>query len=261
MWDRTWYQKLLYVHKTFKYNNLLHVNGGEGGIRTPVPITRQDAFEAPPLRPLRYLSLFTSLGGAPLTFPTSLRARRASARQGKRASLSRRSVAYHAEADDPRLQPQALILRTAIPEERLDLLAAFVLEHAPGHLDVVIERRMFERTDGRLDRAGLGLGRAVDEPRDPRVDHRPHAHLAGLDRHIQRRAGQSIVARLLPRLPQRDDLRVRRRIVQADGLVESPAQDLAVHDEDRTDRHFTAFMPLPRELQRRAHVLFVSPLA
>ena len=30
--------------------------GGEGGIRTPVPVTRQDAFEAPPLRPLRYLS-------------------------------------------------------------------------------------------------------------------------------------------------------------------------------------------------------------
>src|SRR4029077_8760841 len=26
--------------------------GGEGGIRTHVPVTRQDAFEAPPLRPL-----------------------------------------------------------------------------------------------------------------------------------------------------------------------------------------------------------------
>ena len=32
-------------------------NGGEGGIRTHVPITGQDAFEAPPLRPLRYLSV------------------------------------------------------------------------------------------------------------------------------------------------------------------------------------------------------------
>jgi hypothetical protein len=30
--------------------------GGEGGIRTHVPLARQDAFEAPPLRPLRYLS-------------------------------------------------------------------------------------------------------------------------------------------------------------------------------------------------------------
>ena len=33
------------------------MNGGEGGIRTHVPVTRQDAFEAPPLRPLRYLSI------------------------------------------------------------------------------------------------------------------------------------------------------------------------------------------------------------
>src|SRR6185437_6658339 len=30
--------------------------GGEGGIRTHVPVTRQHAFEARPLRPLRYLS-------------------------------------------------------------------------------------------------------------------------------------------------------------------------------------------------------------
>jgi hypothetical protein len=30
--------------------------GGEGGIRTHVPVTRQIAFEAIPLRPLRYLS-------------------------------------------------------------------------------------------------------------------------------------------------------------------------------------------------------------
>src|SRR5437762_304740 len=32
-------------------------SGGEGGIRTHVPVTRQDAFEASPLRPLRYLSV------------------------------------------------------------------------------------------------------------------------------------------------------------------------------------------------------------
>src|SRR5437867_12779824 len=31
--------------------------GGEGGIRTHVPVTRQHAFEARPLRPLRYLSV------------------------------------------------------------------------------------------------------------------------------------------------------------------------------------------------------------
>src|SRR3954469_4583439 len=34
----------------------LKLFGGEGGIRTHVPVTRQHAFEARPLRPLRYLS-------------------------------------------------------------------------------------------------------------------------------------------------------------------------------------------------------------
>ncbi len=41
---------------TLYFSNLQGVGGGEGGIRTHVPVTRQDAFEAPPLRPLRYLS-------------------------------------------------------------------------------------------------------------------------------------------------------------------------------------------------------------
>jgi hypothetical protein len=48
-WDRAGnYVELL--NDSLKY-------GGEGGIRTHVPVTRQDAFEAPPLRPLRYLSV------------------------------------------------------------------------------------------------------------------------------------------------------------------------------------------------------------
>ena len=40
----------------FAHSKKFGRNGGEGGIRTHVPVTRQDAFEAPPLRPLRYLS-------------------------------------------------------------------------------------------------------------------------------------------------------------------------------------------------------------
>src|SRR6476620_12465179 len=39
--------------------------GGEGGIRTHLPLTRQDAFEAPPLRPLRYLAAMRAGSGMP----------------------------------------------------------------------------------------------------------------------------------------------------------------------------------------------------
>src|SRR4026208_1522286 len=44
-------------------------NGGEGGIRTHVPVTRQDAFEAPPLRPLRYLSVWVELSANRTLYP------------------------------------------------------------------------------------------------------------------------------------------------------------------------------------------------
>src|SRR5688500_19835347 len=44
--------------------SILNEFGGEGGIRTHVPLARQDAFEAPPLRPLRYLSAEVRLSRA-----------------------------------------------------------------------------------------------------------------------------------------------------------------------------------------------------
>ena len=47
-------------------------NGGEGGIRTHVPVTRQDAFEAPPLRPLRYLSVWLRGGTEPMRYTAVL---------------------------------------------------------------------------------------------------------------------------------------------------------------------------------------------
>src|SRR5688500_18708678 len=63
--------------------SILNEFGGEGGIRTHVPLTRQDAFEAPPLRPLRYLSEHTIIhvdppAGRPLTAAGRLRSRRRS---------------------------------------------------------------------------------------------------------------------------------------------------------------------------------------
>src|SRR6185503_6479418 len=45
------------VHSVAPEVGTLGVCGGEGGIRTHVPVTRQHAFEARPLRPLRYLSV------------------------------------------------------------------------------------------------------------------------------------------------------------------------------------------------------------
>ena len=96
---------------------------------------------------------------------------------------------------------------------------------------------MLVRAHRGLDRAGLRLARAEDHARDPRVDHRAHAHLARLDGHVQRRAGQPVVAARRRRVAQRHDLRVRGRIVRADRLIESLADDRAVEHDDGADGH------------------------
>ena len=92
--------------------------GGEGGIRTHVPLTGQDAFEAPPLRPLRYLSGLVRAGLA--------------ARLYENISLylpcrSRRAP--------------------LLTKELLDGRAALVFEHTAGHHEPVVETRVLERAD------------------------------------------------------------------------------------------------------------------
>ena len=81
----------------------------------------------------------------------------------------------------------------AIREECLDHAAAFFFQHPRRDVEAVIERRVLVRAHRRLDRARLRLRRAVNQARDPRVDHRPHAHLARLDGHVERRARQPVV--------------------------------------------------------------------
>src|SRR6185436_2386745 len=84
-------------------------------------------------------------------------------------------------------------LRATIAEEGLQQVPRFVLEHAAGDFEPVVERRMRVGLHRRLDRTGFRLRRAVNQPRDARVDHCPDAHLARLDRDIQRRAGQPVI--------------------------------------------------------------------
>jgi hypothetical protein len=89
--------------------------GGEGGIRTHVPVTRQDAFEAPPLRPLRYLSVWVACSVADLL-------------------LYARSA-----------QPRS---RAALAEEPLQNLAAFLVAHAGDDLELVVVAGQFAAAHG-----------------------------------------------------------------------------------------------------------------
>ena len=141
--------------------------GGEGGIRTPVPVTRQDAFEAPPLRPLRYLSIITTLGAKPL----AARSRSPSATAFQR-SLAAAGAYYFARGKAPRcalavafgdcLQPRAVVsaslaaalacgrrrcLQRSLRAQRYHFAAASLrargrLRRLPSNLRAIVTRRL-----------------------------------------------------------------------------------------------------------------------
>src|ERR1700730_13298014 len=139
------------------------VIGGEGGIRTHVPVTRQDAFEAPPLRPLRYLS------GRQPSYPYY--------RVPPGACLSNRNTL---------LAPNT--------EKRLQQRTAFLPADARDNFEPVVVPGQIAAAHGRADGAGLRLRRAVHQRRDASMDRRTHAQQARLDRHAQRRAEEPVVA-------------------------------------------------------------------
>lgn len=121
----------------------------------------------------------------------------------------------------------------------------------------MIQGRVLVGLHRRLDRARLRLGGAIHDARDACVNHRPHAHLTRFDRHIQRGAGQSIVARALRRRPKRDDLSVGGRIGGTYRLIAPCANDFVVQDDDGANRYFAAVTRLDRLFERCPHESFI----
>jgi hypothetical protein len=150
-----------------------------------------------------------------------------------------------------------LLVRRPAPgrKELLNDLPAFRRQHAGNDTHAMIERRMLVRVLGGFNRAGLGLRHAEHQFRDPRVNHRAHAHETRLDGHIQRRAGQTIVAGVLRRCPHRDDLGVGRRIAGCNGLIVARTDDHVVHDDDGADRDFAGIAGPRGLLEGGAHEL------
>ena len=79
----------------------------------------------------------------------------------------------------------------------------------------------FEKAGAMNHRAALGVLGTKDQASDAGMADGTRTHGAGLKRHNQRQTGQAIVADLLGRSPQGEDLSVGGGVIQADGLVPS----------------------------------------
>ena len=110
-------------------------------------------------------------------------------------------------------------------------------QDAARDVGAVVEPRLGEHVEHAAGRARLGVGAAVDDARHAREDDRPGAHGARLERHDERGVEHAPRAEGAGRLAERDRLGVRGRVLAQLPLVVPGADDRAVADDDRADRH------------------------
>jgi hypothetical protein len=100
----------------------------------------------------------------------------------------------------------------------------------------------------------FGSSAAKNHTVDARVHQRTGAHHARLQRHVQGRGRKAVVAEALAGVAQRHDFGMRARVVARDAAVPAFADDFAIGDQQRADRHFGMFfLRMARQFQRAQH--------
>ncbi len=117
---------------------------------------------------------------------------------------------------------------------------------------------MLKHAEAPVYGADFGIVAAVNQARDARMHQGAGAHRARLARDIQCRTAEAIVADRSCRGANRDDFRVRCRIGVGDGAVGRASNDLAIKQQNRTDRNFSGFCGMVCFSERKTHELFVA---
>ncbi len=88
-------------------------------------------------------------------------------------------------------------------------------------------------------RAPLGIIRCKNQPLNTRKRHGARAHGARLQRHIEPGPHEALILEPLCCLPDDQDFRVRRGVLELENAVATARHHLFAHHKDRAHRHFT----------------------
>ena len=115
--------------------------------------------------------------------------------------------------------------------------------------------------DDAAGRAGLRIERPEHHAPHARMHDGRGAHETRLECDVEHSVIQPVVAARLPGRAQRDDLRVRGRIMRGDGTVAAARHHLLAPHQHRTHGYFAALASLPRFGQGQAHEIGVGERA
>jgi hypothetical protein len=105
----------------------------------------------------------------------------------------------------------------------------------------------------RVDGAGFGIVRTVNQAPDARMNHGSRAHRARLNCNKQIAVSQPMVSDSGTRLSQRNDLGVRGWVEASDVVIEAAPNNLALVNHDRAHRDFSGLQRTLRGAQRFLH--------
>jgi hypothetical protein len=106
--------------------------------------------------------------------------------------------------------------------------------------------------------ARLRVPGAEYDPRQASVEHGSHAHGTGLQRRIERRRAQPIVALHLRSGTQRNDFRMRGRVVTRNRPIPALTDHLIVENQQSPDRHLAIIGSTLRKNERASHEVGVT---
>ena len=145
-------------------------------------------------------------------------------------------------------------------EERAQRLSAFALQHAGGHVEMVVQPRVLVHTEKRARRASLGVGRTIYAAIHARVHHKARAHEARLERHVHRATREPPTTERMGSLEHRQEFRVRGRIFVQLAPVVCARNHLVFIHHDGADGHLAQLgggLRLGKRLAHEALVLLV----
>jgi serine protease len=138
-------------------------------------------------------------------------------------------------------------------EELAQQAGALGLEHPAGHLGAVVEGGLGEHGEDAAGGAGLGVGGAEDDGGNAGEDDGAGAHRAGLEGHVEGRAGQAPTAQRLGGGADGEDLGVGRWVGILFALVAGGGEHLVPARDHGTDRHVTMVLGFTGALDRQCH--------
>src|SRR5262249_21163799 len=118
---------------------------------------------------------------------------------------------------------------------------------------LMVETRVRQDFEAGAHGTTLRVIATVDQARDAGLNDRAGAHAARLNRDVEGRAGESVVAQGAGSFAYDDNLSVRRGVAITDGAIAGARDYGGVVDDDGADRYFSSRHRAPSFLERLLH--------